>query len=75
MVVKMNVMHNTVKDVHKKSKEMLPYYKKGNPILGPYRYKKSKSTYKGQYKEGKRDGFGVEIWPDGTIYEGKNLNN
>lgn len=39
------------------------------PELGPYVYREGES-YLGQYNEGDREGFGVQIWPDGSIYEG-----
>lgn len=26
--------------------------------------------YKGEYKKGKKDGYGIYVWPDGRRYEG-----
>ena len=39
------------------------------PVLGPFKYKNG-DTYVGQYKEGKRTGFGRQVSSDGFIYEG-----
>jgi len=31
------------------------------------------AVYEGEWLKGHRDGFGVQIWPDGGRYEGKYL--
>lgn len=38
--------------------------------LGPYQYKSDKSTYRGGYKHGKREGIGVSVTSEGDIYQG-----
>ncbi len=40
--------------------------KESRPI---YTYKTG-STYEGEWNGGFRDGYGVQIWPDGARYEG-----
>lgn len=42
-----------------------------NPILGPYRYKSSGDTYKGQYFRGQRQGYGELITKSGETYVGE----
>jgi len=39
------------------------------PELGPFKYPDG-GTYFGQFKEGKRHGFGEQIWADGSLYQG-----
>ena len=34
---------------------------------------KTGATYTGQWIGGFRDGFGVQVWPDGARYEGKEI--
>ena len=41
-----------------------------NPILGPYFYPEMKLLYTGQYRNGKREGMGEQIWNDGSCYQG-----
>lgn len=36
---------------------------------------KSGAVYEGEWRGSKKDGFGVQIWPDGAKYEGYWLNN
>lgn len=36
---------------------------------------KTGSTYEGEWRGGFRDGFGVQVWPDGASYEGDWLYN
>jgi len=31
------------------------------------------AIYEGEWLGGNRDGFGIQVWPDGTKYEGKHL--
>jgi hypothetical protein len=45
------------------------------PKLGPYRYRKTGETYRGQYRHGKREGHGILIGTDGSIYEGNFEND
>lgn len=67
--------------LHPRTKEVLfrlPEYE--NPLSikysslpegGPYHFKEdSGATYKGNFKDGKREGFGICIYNDGSIYEG-----
>lgn len=70
MVVKMNSMGETVATQHQKFAPFFAKIKEFRANLGPYFYQDTQATYKGQYNEGKRDGHGVQIWPDGSIYEG-----
>ena len=42
-----------------------------NPVLGPYLYKKDRSTYHGQYRQGVRQGLGKCVWRDGSFYNGQ----
>ena len=48
----------------------------GLPVLGPYRHsvksdgEPCRCTYKGQYREGKREGRGREVDENGNAYEG-----
>ena len=44
------------------------------PVLGPYKYKRGE-VYVGQYKFGKRQGKGRQIWSDSTYYEGTWYND
>lgn len=41
-----------------------------NPTYGPVRYKDTEAVYRGQYFEGKRNGYGEEIYTDGSGYFG-----
>ena len=41
-----------------------------NSVYGPYRYP-DRSTYRGQYSKGWRNGVGMEITADGGLYEGQ----
>lgn len=36
----------------------------------PKRYPKEKAVYKGEMANGKREGRGVQVWKDGTVYMG-----
>ena len=36
---------------------------------------KDKSSYIGNWKNGKKEGFGIKKFSDGTIYEGEWANN
>ena len=42
-----------------------------NPSLGPFRYKASGDTYKGQYFRGQRQGYGELITKTGEVYNGE----
>ena len=33
------------------------------------------TVYKGQIKDGKRHGYGIQVWPDGARYEGQWRDN
>lgn len=44
------------------------------PILGPYEFELG-AFYLGQWKLGKREGHGKQVWNDGSVYEGSWLNN
>ena len=74
-VQKMNEMTDIVKEVHetegvpKESKELLSNKYDEYPFLGPFKFSNGE-TYEGQFMDGKRHGFGRQIWPDGSIYEG-----
>lgn len=35
----------------------------------------SGSTYKGQWNEDRKEGFGTQVYPDGTKYEGEWVDN
>jgi hypothetical protein len=39
------------------------------PTLGPYEFDNG-AVFEGQWKEGKRQGKGKQVWKDGSIYEG-----
>jgi len=39
------------------------------PVLGPYMLR-NQAIYTGQWKEGRRQGRGKQIWKDGSQYEG-----
>lgn len=39
------------------------------PPLGPYKYE-DEATYRGAYLNGNRWGFGKQVWPDGSYFEG-----
>ena len=41
----------------------------GRVTKGPYTLKNG-ATYTGQWLEGMRDGYGTQLWPDGSRYEG-----
>ena len=41
----------------------------GRVQKGPYTLRNG-ATYTGQWLEGMRDGNGVQLWPDGSRYEG-----
>lgn len=45
------------------------------PILGPYEILENGSVYHGQWKNGKKQGKGKQIWNDGSIYEGYWIDN
>ena len=49
-------------------------YNRINPnnrtVLGPYRYTSDGSTYIGQYNNGLREGFGMLILVDGSLFQG-----
>lgn len=36
---------------------------------------KSGATYEGEWLGNKRDGKGIQIWPDGAKYDGEWVNN
>ena len=52
-----------------KSKCNIPSEDQNLPLLGPFRYDND-ATYIGQYKNGCRQGFGKQVWRDGSVYEG-----
>lgn len=37
----------------------------------PVHYPKEKAIYKGELKDGVREGRGMQIWKDGTVYMGE----
>ena len=39
--------------------------------LGPYKIKRNNAVYLGEWFNGYRHGKGLQIWVDGSIYEGK----
>ena len=41
----------------------------GRVTRGPYTMKNG-ATYTGQWLNNMRDGYGTQIWPDGSKYEG-----
>jgi len=41
----------------------------GRTTKGPVTLKNG-ATYQGQWMNGLRDGYGVQMWPDGSKYEG-----
>lgn len=43
--------------------------------LGPYQYRSDKSTYKGSYVNGKREGVGISITLEGDVYQGSWVND
>ena len=49
----------------------LDFLDKERPIFGPYSYTRENTTYKGNYFNGKRQGFGYETNDDGDYYIGQ----
>ena len=45
-------------------------YKTGERELKTFTFK-SGAIYRGQWKDGMRDGEGLQTWPDGAKYEGE----
>jgi hypothetical protein len=72
-VSKMNPLSDKAQLV---SYEMPPFAAQGeiqhlkNPVFGPYRYKRTGDTYKGQYFRGQRCGKGELVTPKGEVYVG-----
>lgn len=67
-------MSSKLKIIHKKLKatnfdDHIQPADKNLSELGPYKYKREE-VYQGQYKNGKRQGLGKQIWSDSTYYEG-----
>ena len=44
-------------------------------VLGPYKYKSDGSTYIGQYNNGLREGFGMLVKADGSLFQGQWRND
>jgi hypothetical protein len=49
--------------------------KSQEPSLGPFKYISSGVTYKGQYNNGTRNGFGEQTTPSGVGYIGEFKND
>lgn len=43
--------------------------------LPPQRFLANNAIYKGQWKDGKRHGRGIQFWPDGSVYQGDWVND
>lgn len=42
----------------------------GSDAQGPYLFSADNTTYKGQFSNGKKNGMGEQVWPDGSCYQG-----
>ena len=64
---------NAVRDklpTFEKTFDMKITYYPDNPELGPFIVKSTKSSYYGGFRSGNFEGYGTQIWKDGSIYEG-----